>query len=222
MLSPKLCDDRRHLFRTVYTIGVYTALKGMTMSTNIKLLTASALTARIADITKTAKQLKADAQQAIVSALALCLEHGDVTNINKLCDALSGATSNNAIPRWFNEYGKGVITWDSKAKAFAVNKVQRKAIVQDAAKVAEMKDAWCDTSVTKPYYELTKAPKFQPFDVSKEFAKLIKKASDRVELGDDRDNVTKADLDKLMSAFKTFNQAEAVRFELDNAPITVN
>lgn len=129
----------------------------------------------IASIERRAKKLDHDIHVAAVSCLFHAGEHGDVTLMQALIEALGKSQRRNALIEWAIEFGK--FSADDKGK----NVVFNKAGETDLDKAIEVSP-----------WDFKPEPPFKPFDLEAELAKLYKRAAKAAD--DERNSVDDAAL----------------------------
>jgi len=138
---------------------------------------AAEVTKLISSIEGRGKKLDADIHRCAVSCLYHADKHGDVTLLQKLIEALPKSARRNAVIGWACAFGKFAPSEDGKSVVF--NREQESDI---------------DQAMSIAPWEFAPEQKFRPFDLDKELDKLLKKAIEAAESGDERHNV---DSDKL-------------------------
>ena len=152
----------------------------------MKLFTTKAtLVAAITEISVTGKKLDEMIWVAAVSVLAHVEKHGDVTIAQTLVDAMPKGSRVNALLAYLEEFGK--VAWDSAEKKLTFVKTNKTNI--DGA----MAVSWTEFKPEPPYQSMT---------LEGAVAALIKKAQDRADAGDDRDNIN---LERLAAVSKLVN-----------------
>lgn len=183
-----------------------------------KIMTTSEYGKLVIKVGRTVATLKSDAHLACQNALIHIVKHGDITRLNDLVKVMDHASHNNAVRHWFDKYGKGIVTWATKEKSFAVNKEGVAAIVAGGEETLNEVISMLDAS--EPYYELTSQPKFTPFILANEIAKIISKAEKRKQENHEEDNFE--GLDKLLNALKNIDQSKAAEVMTKIKPVTTD
>jgi len=132
---------------------------------------AAEVSKQIESIARRAKKLDHDIHVVAVSCLHHANKHGDVTLMQKLIESLGKSQRRNAVIAWACAYGK-----------FEVNETG-KNVVYLKTNATDLEGA----SNESPW-DYMPEPKFQPFDLGAELAKLVKKAQKASE--DSRNKVT--------------------------------
>jgi len=136
------------------------------MSTTLKLYTtAAAITKAIGSIERRGKKLDADIQITGLSCLNHNQEHGDVTLLCKLFNAMPKGSRRNALADWALKFGKVVLNED-KSTAKELPFLFKKTGSTDLSAASET--PWYDC---KPEKEL-----LEEFNFEAQWASLIKKA----------------------------------------------
>lgn len=140
-------------------------------------------------IKKAGAKLEGEIHQAACSALWHAEQHGDVTIMQKLIDALPGFARRNALIAWAVEFGK--FKADKEGKSVEFNKFGKTGLIERA--------------MDKPFWEFKPEAPFQAFDMKAELAKLLKRAEKAA--GDDRNSL---DSDDLIALRKLSAEAKAL------------
>lgn len=130
------------------------------------LLNAAATDKLITSIKGRSKKLDADIHLAACSALAHHVQHGDVTLINRLADALPKSARRNALFAW-------AIHFDGK---LAANTDKASKAESPLVHVKGDGKSDIDGAVAKPFWEFAPEPVYQQFDLNAAIAALLKKA----------------------------------------------
>lgn len=141
---------------------------------------AADVTKLIVSIKSRGAKLDSDIHRAGVSCLHHAAEHGDVTLMQKLIDALPKSARRNAVIAWAVEFG--AFEADEKGKNVVYSR-ESKTRLDDAIKTAP--------------WEFKPEPAFKPFDFEKELSRLLKRAEDAVAANDERHKVTAEQVRKL-------------------------
>lgn len=138
---------------------------------------ASEVTKLIESIHGRGKKLDADIHRCAVSCLHHADQHGDVTLLQKLIEAMPKSARRNAVIGWACAFGKFAPSEDGKSVVYAK---EEETDIEQAIAIAP--------------WEFAPEQAFRPFDLDKELDRLMKKAIEAAESGDERHNV---DTDKL-------------------------
>ncbi len=154
--------------------------------------TKTAIIAAIEEIRTTGKKLDQMIWVAAVSVIAHNDKHGDITLTNTLIEAMPKGSRVNALLAYLEFFGK--MSWDAEAKAMKHDKNQGSDIV------GAQSTSWV---------EFKPEPVYQAMTIEGAVASLIKKANERVILGDERDNINALRLDALANLMNGWEMADA-------------
>lgn len=121
---------------------------------------ASAIDAAIASIGRRGAKMDRDIQQAAISAMAHHAQHGDVTLVNRLVDAMPNGSRVNALRDFILNHG--AVSYDSESKAFVHTKG---------------KDARIEQAQGVMWTEFKPEPEYKPYDAIAAIKAVIDRAS---------------------------------------------
>lgn len=164
----------------------------------IKLITDMAKAIKAVEaVQATGAKLADDIHVVACSALYHAQEHGDVTLMQRVVNALPGFARRNALLAWAVAFGKFSIDEDGTN------------VIYD--KHSETK---LELAMAKPFWDFKPEAAFKPFDLQEEMAKLIKRAEKAAK--DDRNNL---DSDDLIAARKLAASIKPLKIK---APVAAN
>ena len=174
--------------------------KGVIMTTQFKRIEKAAdVSKAIVSISNRAKKLDHDIHVVGVSCMWHADQHGDVTLMQALINALGKSQRRNALIEWSVAYGKFALgkkvgdSIEACAEGESGNQV-----VFDKKRTTDLPSAEAITP-----WEFKPEPDFKPFDLHAELEKFMKRASKAAESNDSRNKIdpeTLADLAKLVGS----------------------
>lgn len=178
---------------------------------------AAKLTKMVESVLKSAKTLIGKMHQVAVNCAIHGAVHGDVSLLNRLCDALPGGFRKQALLAWFeNEGPVTYVKGDKKAKDEAARKGKFEfAPTKAAALKAEFekdKDACVKRLLSVNFGDYTKEAEYQGFDLSVLAHALVSRA-EKVAKGDNatHDKTNLSGLEALRSAVSSIFKKQGTK-----------
>lgn len=141
-------------------------------ATNMIIKDAKKFRAHLATTTKAAGKLRVAIDVALRSALYHVWKYGDSTVMDALNAFITETTTTvhaNAAHKWLAEFGKEVLIWDTKGKAFKARAQAVRDLIKEDVLIKHLEAA-------QPYYTFTPPTPFQPFNVLTVLNGILKKA----------------------------------------------
>lgn len=156
------------------------------------------LLAKIAETKLAGKALDKALQTVLVSAACHLHQHGNIAIADKVLDCLPQGIRTNAAKAFMIEFAP--VNWNEKKKAFVFASTKRIEGFEETETFTRMLETqWVD---------FRPEPPFKPFDLKAQLESLIKRAETKAEEGDDRNLVSREEID---SAKALLSQLEAQR-----------